>query len=325
VQLPEHLRARIDELSSTVQGSELAKAAARISDRYRATDFGSAVLSTDADRIAYTAVRMPATYAACQHVFAQLRLSAPEAQPESLLDLGAGPGTAAWAAREVFPLLQQFTLVECDAGLISLGKELAGGSALGSATWLQADLGSLVALPSADLVVMSYVVGELPRHTAEALLHRAWQAAGQFLVIIEPGTKRGYASIIESRHRLIDAGFKIAAPCPHENMCPMFPGFDKKTGDWCHFSARVERTSLHRFAKQGTLGHEDEKFSYVIGSKIPVNPPESRIVRHPHKHGGHVQLELCTAKGLRRETVTRSQKDTYRAARKSEWGDRWPE
>jgi ribosomal protein RSM22 (predicted rRNA methylase) len=324
VQLPEPLRAAIDELTAAVPGGDLSTAATRISNRYRDADFRSPVLSTDADRIAYAAVRMPATYAACHHVFQRLQLSVPDAQPVSLLDLGAGPGTAAWAARELFPSLQQFACLERDSGLIALGKTLTGGGALASAAWQQADVTAIESVPAADIIVISYLLGELPRHTADALLPRAWRAAKQFLVIIEPGTKRGFAGIIEARLALMAAGAKLAAPCPHENVCPMLPAFDRDDGDWCHFAARVERTSLHRFAKQGALGHEDEKFSYVIGSKLAIDQPLARIVRHPQKHGGHVQLELCTPEGLRRETVTRSQKDAYRAARKADWGDRWP-
>ena len=325
MQLPEQLRARIEGLSATVSGSELAKAATKMSEQYRAADFRSPVLTTDADRIAYAAVRLPATYAACHHAFKEARLSAPNAQPGSLLDLGAGPGTAVWAARELFPSLQQFALVERDAGLIALGKKLTEGCVLASANWQQTDVSALESLPAADIVVISYLLGELPRPYADKLTAQAWQAAKQFLVVIEPGTKRGYAGIIEARQALIAAGAKLATPCPHENVCPMLPAFDRDDGDWCHFSARVERTSLHRFAKQGALGHEDEKFSYVIGSKVPVHQAGARIVRHPQKHGGHVQIELCAPEGLKRETITRSQKEAYRAARRADWGDRWPE
>lgn len=320
MQLPEKLRTRIEELCATVPGGELAKAAVAISDRYRAADFRSPALNTGIDRIAYAAVRMPATYAACRSVFDQLRIAAPDAEPHTLLDLGAGPGTATWAAEEVFDSLREFTLIERDAGLIAFGKQLAQLSLLGGATWTQADITALDEFPPADIVVISYMIGELSHAAMQRLITSAWNAANQFFVVIEPGTKRGFATVESIRRELITAGARVAAPCPHENRCPMLA-----TDDWCHFPARVERSSLHRFAKQGTLGHEDEKFSYVIGSKVPVNPAVTRIVRHPQKHGGHVQLELCTPEGLRRETVTRSQKEIYRGGRKAEWGDRWPE
>jgi len=95
-------------------------------------------------------------------------------------------------------------------------------------------------------------------------------------------------------------------------------------GDWCHFSQRVERTSQHRQLKGGTLGYEDEKFSYIIAGKIDVASVGSRIVRHPGKHSGHVKLSLCTPQGqIENRTVARSSKSEYRAARKAEWGDTW--
>jgi len=32
---------------------------------------------------------------------------------------------------------------------------------------------------------------------------------------------------------------------------------------------------------------------------------------------------LCAPGGLEKRTITRSQKETYKAARKAEWGDEW--
>ena len=97
-------------------------------------------------------------------------------------------------------------------------------------------------------------------------------------------------------------------------------------GDWCHFSQRVERTSQHRQLKGGALGYEDEKFSYLVAARIDAPSAAARIVRHPGKHSGHVQLVLCTTEGkIENRTVTRSNKKAYKRARKAEWGDLWIE
>jgi ribosomal protein RSM22 (predicted rRNA methylase) len=77
--------------------------------------------------------------------------------------------------------------------------------------------------------------------------------------------------------------------------------------------------------KQAELGYEDEKFSYVIGARVPARQAATRIVRHPLKHPGHVHLTLCTGEGLQRLTVTKSQKERYRRARKVDWGEEWDE
>ncbi len=50
---------------------------------------------------AYMAARMPACYAAVFTVLQELRVRLPAFQPVSLLDFGAGPGTAIWAAQQV--------------------------------------------------------------------------------------------------------------------------------------------------------------------------------------------------------------------------------
>lgn len=85
------------------------------------------------------------------------------------------------------------------------------------------------------------------------------------MVLIEPGTPEGYLRIREARGQLIDAGMTVAAPCPHDGTCPIEVG-----QDWCHFSARVSRSSLHRQVKGGSLPYEDEKFSYVAATRFPV-------------------------------------------------------
>jgi len=139
------------------------------------------------------------------------------------------------------------------------------------------------------------------------------------LVVIEPGTPKNFSTIAQIRTQLIKGGGRPIAPCPHANACPM-----AVANDWCHFAVRLERTAEHRHLKSGTLGFEDEKFSYLAFSKEAVSMPLSRIVRHPEIHGGHIRLTLCTAEGLKSTIVTRSEKESFRAARKENWGDEWP-
>lgn len=257
-------------------------------------------------------------------MFAEIKLRAPQAKIASLLDLGSGPGTALLAAAERFPQLRQATLIESDAGWIALGKRLAEQSDMPmvqQAQWLKQDLRSGLACEKHDLVVISYTLGELPQAAAEVVLNKAWKCAGKLLVLIEPGTPRGFAAINAARSSLIVNNVTIFAPCPHHFTCPM-----AAAGDWCHFSQRVERTSQHRQLKGGALGYEDEKFSYLVAARIDAPSAAARIVRHPGKHSGHVQLVLCTTEGkIENRTVTRSNKEAYKRARKAEWGDLWIE
>lgn len=318
--LPSYLSQTIQHEIETTDRTQLTRAAADLTREYKAEKSSLPIIGAAAHRSAYLAVRFPATFAANLHVFSEIQRLAPDLKISSLLDLGSGPGTALYAAAEIFPSLTRTTLVENDASLIQLGKRLAATSphlAVRSAEWLPQDITSLSCEPH-DLVVISYALGELPQVAAEKIILRAWQCAKELLVVIEPGTVRGFSVVLSARSSLIAAGAHLLAPCPHAGECPM-----AAAGDWCHFAARVERTSIHRQLKGGTLGHEDEKFSYIAASRNPLVAAKARIVRHPQKHSGHVQLTLCAPEGMLKQTIGKSQKEKYKSARKAEWGEAW--
>lgn len=320
MRLPADLSHAIPKEIEKTDRAELAKAAAELMSSYR-SERPSTAITTPAHRAAYLAVRVPATFAANHHVFAELRRLAPEAEITSMLDLGAGPGTALYGAAEVFPELARATMIDADGPVVHLGQRLGQQSshaAIRAATWLRQDLKASLRLEPHDLVVISYALNELTKAAAERTVLQAWECARQFLAIIEPGTVRGFGFVNQARSHLIAAGGHILAPCPHALECPM-----AAAGDWCHFAQRVERTAIHRQLKAGALGHEDEKFSYVVASRNQSPPAAARIVRHPQKHSGHVQLTLCTPQGLEKRTITKSQKEAYRRARKAEWGEQW--
>ena len=323
MQLPRELREAIESLAERARYSELEKASAELSARYEAAQFKSAVMATEAQRLAYIATRLPATYAANLHALGEVASRMDASEIRSMLDLGAGPGTTMWAAAEAFPAIERITAVERDRELIGLGKELvaaSGKAALESASWLQADLARTREFAEHDLVVLSYALGELTDAASAELVSAAWKAASKVLVVIEPGTRRGFAKVLDARQQLISGKARMIAPCPHELACPM-----AEAGDWCHFAERVERSSLHRRLKGGSLGWEDEKFSYVAFGKTAPRTAETRIVRHPLIHSGYIQLALCTDHGLDRRTVTKSEKAQFRRARKSAWGEEWSE
>jgi ribosomal protein RSM22 (predicted rRNA methylase) len=312
MQLPTELADAVDREAAQHNRATLAKAVAAISARYHAEGTRATGRFDEVERAAYLAVRMPAIYGVLRMVFAELSRRIPGTTVRSLLDLGAGPGTAVWAAHAIWPDLAAITCVERDRGFISIGRGIAP---LSDIQWIEADLNTDLSLSTVDLVVLSYTAGEFNKYAE--LIERAWNAARLALIVVEPGTPRGFEVIRAVRDQLIRTGAEIAAPCPHARECPM------KTPGWCHFAARIERTRLHRQLKGGDLGYEDEKFSYVIASRIPMRRAESRIVRHPWIEPGLVRLELCTPSGLRTHTVRKRDGEAFRRARKANWGEEW--
>lgn len=128
------------------------------------------------DLRSYVAARLPATYAACSHVFEEVAALVPDLEPASLLDLGAGPGTASWAAAELWPKIGTFTLVDCHKELAALAQSLclsAPSAALRGANSVHADM-RRDALPGpAELVIAAYALAELPLASIVDVTQRA--------------------------------------------------------------------------------------------------------------------------------------------------------
>ncbi|WP_307127309.1 small ribosomal subunit Rsm22 family protein [Streptomyces sp. B1I3] len=320
----EALRTALAELLDGLPPTQTAKAVDRLIASYRGTTPTDApVLRDRSDVAAYAAYRMPATFEAVRACLAALRAAAPDWVPATHTDIGGGTGAATWAVAGAWEQGPRTTVLDWAEPALALGRELAASSgipALRAATWQRARIGA-VQEPAAptDLVTVSYVLKELTPGDRTALVDST-AASAQAVVIVEPGTPDGYARVIEARDRLIAAGLTVAAPCPHSGACPIEQGTD-----WCHFSARVSRSSLHRQVKGGSLSHEDEKFSYVVATRFPTDPVGARVTRRPQIRKGQVLLELCTRdEGLQRATVTKRHGELYRAARDTAWGDAWP-
>lgn len=308
--LPEDLQEKIDRILQNTSSNTLKMAREALSSTYREGKSSKSIFPDEAKRLAYLATRLPATFAAISSVFEQILKQVPNFLCRSLLDLGAGPGTATLAALQYFPSLPQITLIEKSREAIDLGKTL-----LDNAKWVCQDLKETTLFPKADLAILSYSLGEIKGFSP--ILEKLWNSSIDTLVIIEPGTPAGYKTILEAREFFLKQGAFILAPCPHSYACPL------KQGDWCHFTVRLERTKLHRLLKEGSLGYEDEKFSYLVITKTHVEKEKyARILRHPHKGSGHVKLTLCMDDGTFSEkTISRKHNDLYRIARDSSWGD----
>ena len=311
------LPAALEQALRAVVGPSGTAAAADLSRRYRDSERECGpVARSPEDVLAYATTRLPATYAAIGIALGELheRISF---EPATQLDLGAGPGTAIWAAAELWPSLRRATAVEPEAAMVRLGLELAARSAsLPEVKWAGGTLPGAVPAGRFDLVTLGYVLGELDDDARAGTIDRAWAAAVHALVVVEPGTPAGYRRVLAARDRLLAAGGTVVAPCPHDRECPL-----EGTDDWCHFAVRVARTSAHRLAKEAQLGHEDEKFSYVVVARAPAPRAAARVLRHPQLRRGHVALEVCAPEGLRNETVSKREGERYRRARKLSWGD----
>lgn len=308
--LSEICRTLLDDLLRNADTSALRAAAQDLSTRYRRKS--SHAVRSDIEALAYLATRLPATYEAAAHVFHQIALRRPNFAPRRLLDVGAGPGTVTLAVQAQWPDLAEAALIEPNAHLAATGKKL-----LGHAVWRNDALQDVVlSVRGYDLVTAGYVLNEISG-AIEPLVLKLWQATNDMLVLIEPGTPEGFGVILKARAALLAQGAHMVAPCSQAGTCPLEK---EKTIRWCHFSARVPRSRLHRQIKDAELGYEDEKFSYLAVSRHPVDLPAFRLIGHPS--GTKVRrLQVCAASGSVETVDIAKSHPAYKSVRKLEWGD----
>lgn len=302
-------------LSAKYSLTELKSAYDKLSKAYRS---GSRVtLNTPLSCLAYGQARMPATVSVLRDVAEYLLPYKSEIQ--GMLDLGCGPGSAFWAFRDNFPLKVVIGIDQSKA-LMQLGQDLLSQSTNEfSMRWIHWRLQALKAcknlpLENLDMILASYVLNELTPSEQRSLIETAWEWTNNFFVLVEPGTPKGFANIRKAREQLIIQGAFILAPCTHESTCPM------ADGDWCHFSTRLQRSKRHQDIK-GSLPYEDEKYSYLIATKLLLKRPQTRIIKKPNHSSGLVEFELCDKDGLRLQKITKRHGEIYKQAKKAIWGD----
>lgn len=313
---PSQLTAALDALLEGVSRKDLAGRAAAMSAAYRAGR-SSGGIAGRLDALAYALARMPATFAVNDAVLARLAEAWPDFAPASLLDVGAGTGTASWAARGLWPGLD-VTMLDANPAL----RDLAG-ALMADAKIVAGDIGAVGS--KADLVIASYVLAELPEDRAGAVAAGLWRAADKALVLVEPGTPQGFARIRTARAALIDAGAHVAAPCTHDADCPIrgvgeSRSDQNKVDDWCHFSQRLARSRDHMMLKDASVPFEDERYSYVIATRDRVSHG-ARILAPVLETKPGLTFKLCDETGLRAQFVASRDKDETRRVRRKGWGD----
>jgi ribosomal protein RSM22 (predicted rRNA methylase) len=315
--LPAALKSALERRTQGVSRADLARRAAALSSTYRGGG-GSTVIRDSADALAYAITRMPATYAATAACLGEIARLVPDAAPAGLLDVGAGPGTATWAAAETFASLSRFAQLEPNAVLRALAHDLAKGTPRFAMLQQAAGgTGAIAACEGADLVVASYVLTEVPPSELASFAGALWQKTKSVLLLVEPGTPAGHARLMAARAKLLGAGAHMVAPCPHAGPCPL------AAPDWCHFVQRLARSRDHKLVKGAEVPFEDEKFSYVAFARQPAaQRPAARVLAQPVVGKPGVSAKLCLADtSLRQVGVARRDKPAFAAARCWAWGD----
>ena len=312
--IPQELKEAIEEVALDVKHANLIEKSQKISEKYRENDGkGKRLVTQQEEAIAYAISRMPATYCSVYSVLTQV-LKNYNKEINSVFDIGAGTGAATWAISH-FIDAKKITCLEREKAMRDTGKKLID-KYIENIEWKECDIIVDKLEEKADMVITSYMINELNSSDREKAILKMWEATNNLLIIIEPGTPEGFKHILQVREILLSQNANIVAPCTHNGKCPINP-----EEDWCSFYVRVARSGIHRQAKKGELGYEDEKFSYIAFSKNMSCSNVSRVLRHPQINSGFVKVKLCTEKGIEEKTFSKKDKDIYKKAKKLDAGD----
>ena len=318
MELPIELKNLIENELEKANIKDLQKNAENISFKYREkSGKGNRLVTENIEALAYSAVRMPATYSAIYTALKNV-LEIYNPKIESVLDVGAGTGAGSWAVNSLIDVGKIICLEREDV-MRNLGEFFMKNSednTLLNAKWEKFDLLNSDIKYSADLVICSYVLNELNENDRKQALDKLWKATNKILLIIEPGTPVGFSEIKVIRKNLIEQGGCVIAPCPNIENCPM------PENDWCHSTCRVNRTKIHKLLKNGDVPYEDEKFSYIGVSRQNVEKKDfARVLRHPKIESGKITLQVCSKEGVCEKIVTKKEKELFKSARKVGCGD----
>jgi ribosomal protein RSM22 (predicted rRNA methylase) len=291
-----------------------------LSERYRGPrNADAASLATgNIQALGYAALVMPATYAQLYGALAAIAARIPSWQPQTMLDLGSGPGTALWAATAHWPTLRSLTAWEREPAFISLGRELMHSStipAFRTARWDRVDLQHVPAVNQHyDLVILGHVLNELSPDAQAAVVADAWRRTSGLLLIIEPGTSAAFPVVRAARDQLLAESAYTIAPCAHDQPCPL-------ANDWCHFPQRLIRPAFQRQARGAPSQWEDSKFSYAAMARFAADSAIwGRIIREPTSNKAYADAITSTRTGITTYRALKRHKDSYHVVRKLLWG-----
>lgn len=262
----------------TLQDSKkLADAVKRLSDYFIENPEGSTPWNESWAQIAYLCYFLPLNQARVQAVVKEAADRDFFKDLEEVWDFGAGPGTASLALTEHF---QKFVMIEKAKDIC------AKFNFVPSATWTNTT--PTVQAPAKTMAVFSYSLTELSDLPA-------WAKKLEAIMILEPSTQEDGRKLQELRHKLIQEGYSIFAPCTHHDACPLLT--QSKT-DWCHdriFFAMptwFEKLEHHLPMKNRTL-----TTSYLLARKqepaVKLAANVGRIVGDRLKEKGKDRQMFC--------------------------------
>ncbi len=236
-----------------------------------------------------------------------------------VLDLGAGPGPASFAAAELGA--ESVTLVDANAealeAALRLKENVAGLRAEFVAVQRNFEKDGDIPAGPYDLIIACHSANELWKEKDDAVERRAGLfesafgqlADGGILLVIEPAANVTGRPALALRDRLLERGrergMSCVAPCPGSMDCPIASAGEGRS---CHSSWPWEPTGpVAALARAAGLDRDSAKATWFAMKKVLLSEAKpivsdrlaGRIVSESMLNkAGRVRYIVCTASGL---------------------------
>jgi len=284
---------------------------------------GASYFSSPEYRGAYLLYYWPVSFVQVSLALEEIRLRGAMPRLRSVLDLGAGPGPASFAALERGA--ERITLMDTSEEALKaarrLMENLPGAEAELSAIRRDFEEDDSLEGGPYDLIVACHSVNELWKGRADAMGRRrallenaiARLSEGGILLVIEPSALVTCRPALALRDLLLEnaerRGLSCVAPCPGSFPCPIAAAGE---GRGCHSTWPWQPSGpVAALAKAAGLDRDSAKATWFALRKGPAAPaqPDSpppvpatlagRIISEPMLNkAGRVRYIVCTASGL---------------------------
>ncbi|KAF9906073.1 37S ribosomal protein S22 [Linnemannia zychae] len=252
------------------------------------------------ESIAYIAAMAPTTFGAIKNVLEEVNKRVPDLNPKTFLDFGTGPGTAIWAANEVWETPLKYTGVDTSMAMLETAEEIIDNLSTNGTPIPNVSFKPFMSHGSKavkyDVVMSAFALSELTTPTLrKSTLEHLWNSTNDMLILIDRGTPSGFKILAEAREQILGLDLDrvhhkpkydaygelipelepvkpvpahVVAPCPHDKVCPMYESLARDS-QWCHFSQKIQRPDFLRKTKHSKENYEDAKYTYVVLRKGP--------------------------------------------------------
>lgn len=237
------------------------------------------------------------------HVFRELALRGWRPASRHVFDWGCGSGIAARRTIGFFGADNFDSLTVWDHS--PLAADFAAEAATRAFPGLavaQATPGLLASREPLGLLLLSHVLNELPPDALDTL--RVLAACADEILWVEPGTHDVGRALAAQRELLRATGFRVIAPCTHEQECPLFAAGRER--DWCHFFAPpppaiFADSDWVKFGQRAGIDLRSLPYSFLALDRhrpMATPPDASRVIGRPEHFKPYARLLNCDATGL---------------------------